>query len=96
MEKYKLLKPITFEGEEVTEIEYDFDSLKGRDIIKAEREVGIAGSGDAKLMLYASPEFQSVVFAKAAKQPVELIQDLYAPDFAEVTALVMSFLMARG
>lgn len=94
-QRYELLKPITFEGSEITELAYDFESLSGDDIIRAEREVGLA-SGDVKVMLYASPEFQAAVFARACSKPVELIRRLKAPDFAEVTSRVMGFLMAQG
>lgn len=94
MEKYKLLKPITFEGEEVTEIEYDLDAINGSVVIATERELG--ASGDIKAVPYASPEFHALIFAKAAKKPAEFVLALKAPDFVEVTSVVHLFLLGQG
>lgn len=89
---YRLVKPITFEGTEIAEIEYDFDLLTGKDLIKAERQMG-----DAMVSIPAlSMEYQSLVFATAAKKPIELIHALKGPDFSEVCARALVFLSSRA
>lgn len=90
MDKYTLLKPITFEEKQITELDYDFDSLDGSDLIKAEHEIDLSV---VQLTPFTSLEYQAVVFAKAAKQPIELISKLKPKDFAEVTARTAAFLM---
>lgn len=92
MQTYTLLKPITFEGEEITALEYDFDDLTGRDLISAERATGLAATGDVKLTPILSQEFQAHIFAKASKKPIDLILSLKGPDFAEACALTLVFL----
>lgn len=92
---YKLIRPINFEGKDVTEFAYDLWEIDGNAQIRAERAVGLA-TGDAKANLYASPEYLSELFAAAANKPVELIRSLKGPDFAAVTNMVTAFLLAPG
>lgn len=89
-----LRQPRVFEGAEVAEIAYDFDELTGEDMIQAEHMVGVAQTGDVKTLLMASPEYHAAVFARAAKQPIELIKAVGARDFAEISSRVTVFLMS--
>lgn len=93
MDKYTLLKPITFEGTEVTELEYDLNILTGRALIGLSERM--SGSTAQQLMPYTAPAFQAEAFAVAAQKPVELIQSLTGADFVEVTGRVLSFLLGQ-
>jgi hypothetical protein len=92
-EVIKLRTPIMFEGETVSELALDLDSLSGEDMIQAERAVGVVQTGSINLVNEMSKEYQAVIAAKASGKPVELIRQLKAKDFSEVTLTVQDFLL---
>lgn len=91
---YPLQRPIKFEGDEVTNLDYNLDDLKGKDLCAAARSIG--GNPAERIILQSSPDYQAAVFACAAGKPIELIYDLYGVDFTEVTAITQLYLMASG
>jgi len=94
METYKLYKPITFEGEDITEIQLDLDGLSQDDLAKAERT---ARTMLAKKEALAVPEtnkkYLSCVAATAASRPLNVIKLLGAKDYTQVCLLVQNFLL---
>ena len=89
--KMKLKNPISFEGKEVIELNLDYDSLVGQDLIDAANEARVLG--DKSVIVELSKLYQFVVSAKAAKVPSDLIVKLRAKDFAKVTAAAQVFLI---
>lgn len=89
---YTLRRAWSFEGEPVTKLELDFESLNGDDIIECERRYM---QSDTASVLYkeTSKEYQAYVAARAAKVPVELIRALPAKDFTLVTLRAQRFLL---
>jgi hypothetical protein len=93
LKTYKLLKPIQFEGEEISEIEYDLENLTSATIERVEKE--LASDGGVMISVVTSPTAQGMIFAEAAKKPMELIRMLKLPDFVAITAEVQAFLTGQ-
>ncbi|RXZ84582.1 phage tail assembly protein [Paenibacillaceae bacterium] len=92
MENYTLLRPIDFEGERVTEISYDLESLNGGDMLAIERQFLNTSNGNQYIMVKeTTKEFQVYVLAKAAGKPVEFFFALKAQDFSQLTMRVNNF-----
>lgn len=88
--KITLKKPCSFEGKEYTELDLDFDSLTGQDLIDATSEA--RARGDKSVVIELSKMYQAVVAARAAKVLPDLIVKLPAKDFVSVTSKAQSFL----
>ncbi|OBZ08253.1 hypothetical protein A7975_27360 [Bacillus sp. FJAT-26390] len=96
MNKYVLSKPVDFDGEIFKELDLDFDSLTGEDILSAERQFNAiaAKTRDVVSMKETSKSYLSLVAARAAKVAPELMNKLSAKDFSKVTVLAQNFLLA--
>ena len=92
MENIKLLKAIQYDGETVTELHLDFDSLTGQDILNAERELN-AGNKSVAPVKEFDKGYLSIVAAKAAGVPTDMLSLLGAKDFTKVTVLTQNFLL---
>lgn len=89
--KITLKKPINFEGEVITELNLDLDSLTGRDMIEAQKEIQ---SMDVPIQEF-NKEYLAVVAAKACGRPTDLIPLLGIKDFSTVTVQVQNFLLGE-
>lgn len=95
MRTIKLVKPIVFEGETITELNLDFDSLNGDKILNAEQKFNSLSPVNSAIAIKEHAKgYQACVAAQAAKVPAELILGLGGLDFTEVTATI--FLFFRG
>lgn len=83
-------KPFTYEGKEYTELILDLNSLKGKDLMNATKEM--RALGDVSPVPELSKAYLAVVAAKAAKAPVDLILELPGKEFSKVTLVVQNFL----
>jgi hypothetical protein len=90
--KYVLKKPIEFDGETITEIVLDFDSLESDDILSAERQFK-AENKEFVPVLEIAKGYLAHVAARSAKKPVEFIRSLNAKDFSTVTMMAQNFLL---
>lgn len=90
----KLTKAINISGEELKEIELDFDSLRGLDLLEAEKEARAAG--DESVMLMFSMRYQAAVAAKISVLSYDDVLNLKGNDFTRITNAVATFLMKRG
>lgn len=87
---YKLIKPITFEGEYITEVVMNLEDLSGRDLeeaaesLTAYQKTGILENEKAYL---------AAVAAKSMNMPVPFMQYLKAKDYTELTLRVQNFLL---
>lgn len=91
MAKYTFSKPYEFEGETYEFIEYDLDSLKGKDIAEVKRQFNRAGNFAA--VPAADSEFCALILAKVSKKPLEFFNDLPAKDYCALTQEVGNFLL---
>ena len=92
MEILKLKKPVMIDGEEKTEIEYDFEALTGNDIQSATKELSKAGIMVTTIELDSN--YHAAIFAKAADLMFEDMSRLSARDYAKATSLVRDFFLA--
>lgn len=91
--KVKLEKALITTGGEVKEVEFDFNKLKGSDLIAAEKEV--RAMGDQTPSVFLSMNFQAIVAAKLIGVPVDDILDLPATDFRNIVFPVANFCSVR-
>lgn len=92
MATVKLSVPFTVKGEEVTELNLDFDKLSGNDLVKAEKEV--RATGDNTPLLNFSLTYQAAVAGKIVGCPVDDILSMNAKDFKSITNEVAGFLLS--
>lgn len=90
--KIALTRPVTYKEQEYRELDVDLDGLNGKSLMKA----NAAQRGNPDNVVPAlSMGYQASVAALAAKVPVEVIEQLAAPDFVKVTLEVQRFLLGR-
>ena len=89
--KITLKKPINFEGEEIKELDMDLDSLTGRDMIEAQKEIQ---SMDVPVQEFHK-EYLAVIAAKACGRPTDLMPLLGIKDFSAITVEVQNFLLGE-
>lgn len=86
----KLKHPISFEGKKIEQISLNLDAIDGNALIDAETQFTAAG-GTAGV-LFTSPRYCAIVAARAAGQPIELINQFKGPDFQAAVLAVQNFL----
>ncbi len=97
--KIKLTKTITYQEKEYKELDFDFDSLTGAEILKASSVLqGVDTNGDISKMYESllpqlSMQFQARVAAMAGKIPYEVVLKLPAAEFLQVTNTAKNFLL---
>lgn len=88
----KLKKPIKIDGEEVTELKYDFESLTGEDV---ERAVADLQSGGIMVTtLEFDTTYHAAIFAKASGIAYEDVKRFSAKDFTRAATLARNFFLA--
>lgn len=96
--KWTLYRPINFEGEEITELDFDFEKLDGKDLltcVKIARQIDPEESVTAAIRVFTL-SYQIAVAAVAAGVAPELIQALKGADFTKVTQEAANFLISQG
>lgn len=91
MEKLILSKPTVVNGETVTEIEYDLESLTGADIDAAIRSLKAVGVQVGTLEL--DPEYHAALFAQAAGLSLEDMKAFTAKDYKNASIAVRDFFL---
>lgn len=89
----KLKKPVMIDGEEKTEIQYDFDNLTGRDMKEALKNFKKDGN-----MLNGAYEMDPVlgcyIFAQAARIAYEDVERMSATDYKKAGSLGRNFFIS--
>jgi hypothetical protein len=95
---YQLKRPITFDGNPVTGLAFDFEKLTGADLLQVEQMLRkrLAVSGEMLLMPESDSRYLVALAALAAGVPVELIHALKAGDYMQVVSQARVFLMGEG
>lgn len=95
MEVFKFKKPVDFEGVEYPELELDVDGLCYKELRKAERmaEAMCGKKESLNLVKTFDDRYLACVAAVAAKVKPELIFELKAPDFIQLTMYMRNFLL---
>lgn len=92
--KYTLKKPVSYNSEEITELEFDFDKLTGKDALEVENELMRLG----KLAIYTQLQNINYIMAMAARACTKPIgTDLFAflsiADYNEIRNKTQLFLL---
>jgi hypothetical protein len=95
MRTIKLTKPQKINGSEISEINLDLETLKGRDLIELENGFRQTHR-DFIPVLNINLAFQAWVAGRVSGINHEDLLELYAPDFNAVCAEVQSFLLSGG
>ena len=87
----KLKKPFELDGEQVTEIEYDLESLTGNHIEQAIAQLG--KKGIVVTLVETDQRYHAMLFSIAAGIAYEDVTRLSAKDFAKATTAVRDFFL---
>ena len=89
---YKLIKPIKIDGEEITELNYNFDELTGEDLQRAAKD--LSKHGISVNVPELDNNYHAAIFAIAADVSFQDITRLSARDYTKCTSLVRDFFLA--
>ncbi|MGG4096206.1 phage tail assembly protein [Paenibacillus lautus] len=92
---FHLARPITFDGEEIKSLTFDFESLGGNELMTCARQAQSMDPNEVPMMRALSINYQVVVAARAAGVTPDLIQALKAKDFTQVTQMASNFLVLQ-
>lgn len=87
----KLKTSLKVKDQTVTEVDLNFDTVTGNDLVTAENEV--RAMGDVTPSIFLSLRFQAAVAAKIIGVPVDDILALPVTDFRKLVMPVASFLL---
>lgn len=91
---YNLSRPVTYNGEEFTELDFDFEGLTGADCENIQAE--LRALGVVVLVESMTPEYLTRLAAKACRQKIgaDFFTGAHAKDYIAIKKLVRDFLMA--
>lgn len=87
-------KPFTYEDKTYKTLEFDFESLSGRDMIAIEAEM--QANSEYPLAPEISTSFQSKMAARAAGIGSDVIEAMSINDFNRITGAARRFLLDTG
>lgn len=88
--KISLAKAIPYKDNKISEIDFDFDSLTGNDILNVEKELRASGENIAAWDY--SRTFIIAIAAKSCHLPVEVLKNSSLSDFTKIINETLSFL----
>lgn len=88
--KIEFSHPIKYKDNDITSLDFDFESLTGRDLIDTEETLKKLGYTVAAWEY--SRTFLLYVAAKSAHIPADVLKDLPAADFTKIINEALSFL----
>ena len=91
---HKLARPFTYEEKTITELEFRFEDLTGRDMLKIEKEM--QDMQEYALAPEISNAFQCRLAARAAKVGSDMLESLPLKDFNRITNAARNFLISTG
>ena len=94
MEKYTLTKPITIDGENITEIILDLEALSVADLERAERQArAMFKKKEFAAVIELNKKYQICVAAIASGHTVNDLRTLNGKDYTQICLLVSNFLL---
>lgn len=94
MTTVKLSRPTKINGSELTEINLDLESLRGRDLLELETGFRQRHRGEYIPVLNIDARYQIHVAGRVCGINPDDLGELYAPDFAAICSQVQSFLLS--
>jgi hypothetical protein len=96
MKTIKLTKPTQINGSEITEVNLDLETLRGRDLMELENGFRKFYRGEFIPALNLDSRFQVWVAGRVSGINHEDLGELYAPDFVAICSEVQNFLLSAG
>ena len=87
-------KPFEYEGKTYEELTFDFEHLKGRDMVAIENEM--QGASEYALAPEISTSYQSKMAARAAGIGSDVLEAMPLKDFNKITGAARRFLLDSG
>ena len=95
MKTIKLSAPTKINGSEISEINLDLESLKGRDLIEAEQTFKTLHRGFYPSLNWET-RYQALIASRACGINPQDLEELAAPDWVNVCTEVQNFLLGAG
>jgi tail assembly chaperone E/41/14-like protein len=92
----KLSKPTQVNGSEITELNLDLETLKGKDLMELETSFRKLYRGEYVPVVNIDSRYQVLVAGRVCGVHPDDLGELYAPDFAAMCSEVQSFLLSGG
>ena len=92
---YKLIRPMTVNGTEYTELHLDFDSLTSQDMEAIASALAMEGHVIPQVVEFSKPYLMHVA-ARAARINVNDLRKFSIKDGTQITMLAMNFLISAG
>lgn len=96
MKTIKLSKSTQINGSELTEINLDLESLRGRDLMELENGFRKYYRGEFVPAIHLDSRFQIWVAGRVSGINHEDLGELSAPDFVNICSEVQNFLLSAG
>lgn len=96
MKTVKLSKPTQINGSEITELNLDLESLRGKDLMELENSFRKYYRGEFVPAINIDSRYHMFVAGRASGINPEDLGELYAPDFVAVCSEVQNFLLSAG
>ena len=96
MEIVKLTKLTKVNGSELSEIQLDLDSLRGKDLIELEQGFRMLHRNEYIPVINIDARYQAFVAGRVCGINPEDLGELLAPDFVAVCSRVQNFLLSAG
>jgi hypothetical protein len=97
METYKLIQPIVYDGENITELQMNLDGMGVPQLEKAERMArSLLDKKENMLLPATNQKYCACVASIAAGVKLDLIRNLKANDYTQVCVMVQNFLLGGG
>ena len=92
--KIKLQKPVQLNGSEISELDLNLETLKGKDLLELETGFRRMNRGEYIPVINIDSRYQAWVAGRACGINPEDLGELYAPDFAMICQEVQNFLLS--
>lgn len=89
----KLSRPFKYEGQEITELNVDLESLTTKDYEQAERELLMTKKALNGAMLEMETSFVKIIACKALKKPFDFLDNMAIADFTKLKVQTQGFLL---
>jgi len=93
MEKHVLAKPVALDGETYSEINFDFENLKRRDLDTAEKITRAKHGKTLITVVELNKTYQMYLASMAADVPPKVFEEIGAKDYTQIALMVQDFLL---
>ena len=92
----KLSKPVQINGSEITELNLELETLKGKDLMELEAGFRQRHRGEFMPVINIDSRYHAHIAGRVSGINPDDLGELYAPDFTAMCSEVQSFLLSGG